>query len=268
MLPASNTKHAKLLRCPFDSTVFQLVQSDDGVSNGTALWLGAQCLSAYLAHSGVVKPGMRALELGGGVGLTALCLAHLGCSSIITSDLPWVISTCLAKNIENNVSQLRPGSGQILVRELDWTVPPDRWRWDHPTIIASPTCSPPSAEQQLPYPFDLIVSADTIYDLALVTPFLRTLHALCTLSVAASGSSSAPVVFICVERRDPAVIDRTLEDASSVWGFSVTRVAPRKVSKALQKSAMNWDKADWEDVELFKLKLRADASLPDPTERR
>ncbi|KAJ6596833.1 hypothetical protein DFH09DRAFT_1132850, partial [Mycena vulgaris] len=254
MLPASTTKHAKLLVCPFASTVFQLAQSDDGVSNGTALWLGAQCLSAYLAYSGVVKQGMRAIELGGGIGLTSLCLSNLGCSAVVVTDLPWVITKCLAKNIENNISQLSPGSGEILVRELDWTVPPDRWLWDHPTIIASPVCSP-SAEQQLPYPFDLIVSADTIYDLALVTPFLRTLHALCTLSAAALSSSRAPMVFISLERRDPAVIDRALEEAS-VWGFTVNRVAPRKVSKALVKSGIKWDKEDWDDVEVWRLTLQ------------
>ncbi|KAJ7470706.1 hypothetical protein FB451DRAFT_1254581 [Mycena latifolia] len=255
MLPASHTKHSKLLVCPFASVVFRLVQSDDGLSNGTALWLGAQCLSAYLAHSGVVKPGMRALELGGGIGFSALCLATLGCN-IITSDLPGVVSTCLAKNIESNISQLPPGSGEILVRELDWTVPPDRWLWDHPTIIASPTSSP-AAQQQLPYPFDLIVSADTIYDMALVTPFLRTLHALCTLSGAALSSSRAPVVFICLERRDPAVIDRTLEEAS-IWGFTATRVPPRKVSKALIKSGFKWDKEDWDDVEIWRFTFRVE----------
>ncbi|KAJ7097981.1 hypothetical protein B0H15DRAFT_823677 [Mycena belliarum] len=251
MLPASHSKHSKLLLCPFASTVFRLVQSDDGVSNGTALWLGAQCLSAYLAYAGVVKPGMRALELGGGIGLSALCLANLGCTTI-TTDLPVVISTCLARNIENNVSQLGPGSGAVCVRELDWTVPPERWLWDHPTIIASQTCSLAVHQQQLAHPFDLIISADTIYDMALVTPFLRTLHALCTLSVAALSSSRVPVIYLCLERRDSAVIDRTFDEAST-WGFTATRIAPRKLSKALVKSGLKWDREDWDGVEIWKL---------------
>ncbi|KAJ7452482.1 hypothetical protein B0H11DRAFT_2073662 [Mycena galericulata] len=255
MLPASTTKHSKSLPCPFASTVFDLAQSDDGVSNGTALWLGAQCLSAYLAHSGAVKPGMHAIELGAGIGLTALCLAYLGCDTV-TSDLPWVISTCLAKNIENNRSRLPPDAGDIQVRELDWTVPPDQWVWDNETIIASPDIFPPLVGQQLPHAFDLIVSSDTIYSAALVTPFLRTLHTLCTLSLASSPSTRTPVVFICLERRDSAVIDRTLEEAKNIWGFNVTRVAPRKVSKALGKSGMKWDKEDWEGVELWKLMLQ------------
>ncbi|KAF7338342.1 hypothetical protein MVEN_02059700 [Mycena venus] len=255
MLPASQTKDSKLLACPIASSVFLLAQSDDGVSNGTALWLGAQCLSAYLTHSAVVKPGMRAIELGSGIGLTALSLARLGCNTIAT-DLPWVISSCLEKNIENNISQLPPGSGEVSVRELDWRVPPDQWVWDHETIIASPTYSPPELKlQQLTNGMDLIVTADTIYLSDLVTPFLRTLHALCTLSLAASSSPRAPVVFICLERRDPEVTDRTLQEAKHM-GFVVTRITQHKVSKALGKSGFKWNKDDWEGVELWKLTFR------------
>ncbi|KAJ7172535.1 hypothetical protein C8R46DRAFT_1086320, partial [Mycena filopes] len=251
MLPATNTKGLPVLRCPFPSasTVFELHQSDDGSSNGTALWLGAQCLSAYLVHSAIVKQGMRAIDLGSGIGLTALTLAHLGCNTIAT-DLPTVISSCLAKNVENN----RPnGPGEIRVRELDWTVPPDRWVWDDDTLIASPACSTLATDhgtaQQSPY-FDIIVSADTIYAPS-STPFLRTLHALC-----ASSAPRRPVVLICIERRDPAVIDRFIEEAQSIWGFVVTRVPPRKLSKALEKSGFKWAKDDWDGVELYKLMYR------------
>ncbi len=116
---------------------------------------------------------MRAIELGIGLGLTPLGLARLG-SNIIATDLPWVISSCLSKNIENNISRLPPGSGEVLVRELDWTVLPEQWVWDHETIIASPTYSPSGSElQQLTYGLDLILTADTIYSSDLVTPFLR-----------------------------------------------------------------------------------------------
>lgn len=62
LLPATHTKQSKFLTIPIVSSVFQLAQSDDGVSNGTALWLGAQCLSAYLTHSAVIKPGAPSLN--------------------------------------------------------------------------------------------------------------------------------------------------------------------------------------------------------------
>ncbi|KAI6011626.1 hypothetical protein EDC04DRAFT_767418, partial [Pisolithus marmoratus] len=48
-LPAHQTKHLPTLTYPFICSTFHLAQSSDGTSNGTALWLGAQLLSAYLA---------------------------------------------------------------------------------------------------------------------------------------------------------------------------------------------------------------------------
>jgi len=75
--PAHLTKHISLLSYPFASSIFALSQLDNGHSNGTALWLGGQCLSMYLAqmHS-KFKPlnrsrPPRAIELGSGIGLTA-----------------------------------------------------------------------------------------------------------------------------------------------------------------------------------------------------
>lgn len=65
LLPAHATKHLSVLQ--YNS--FTLVQTDDGKSNGTALWLGAQVLSAYLSTLSV-SPG-RAIELGSGIGLSA-----------------------------------------------------------------------------------------------------------------------------------------------------------------------------------------------------
>ena len=102
-LPAHLTKHLPVLQYYFASSQsrFTLQQRDGGHSNGTALWLGGQCLSSYLvdiarkavllkkklATPSVVEgqlggsssnvqhastfPRLRAIELGSGVGLTA-----------------------------------------------------------------------------------------------------------------------------------------------------------------------------------------------------
>jgi hypothetical protein len=74
--PAHHTKHLRSLDYPFLGHRFVLTQQQDGASTGTALWLGAQCLSAYLAT--VHKPSRhtrpRALELGSGIGLAAFVL--------------------------------------------------------------------------------------------------------------------------------------------------------------------------------------------------
>jgi len=63
--PAHQTKSEKILKY----SGYSLRQSDDGVTNGTTLWLGGQILSAYLPTL-KIRPG-KAIELGSGVGLSA-----------------------------------------------------------------------------------------------------------------------------------------------------------------------------------------------------
>jgi hypothetical protein len=88
--PAHHTKHLPVLAYPFNNVAFHLVQRDDGVSNGTALWLGAQVLSIYLSAEFKGKSRKtietatdnnalvlhdtahpKVVELGSGIGLTA-----------------------------------------------------------------------------------------------------------------------------------------------------------------------------------------------------
>jgi protein N-lysine methyltransferase METTL21D len=81
-LPAHQTTHLDTIHC---SNNFILLQKHNGTSTGNVLWLGAQCLSAYLAtvHKSItlnpstlhIRP--RLLELGSGTGLTALVVVYL-----------------------------------------------------------------------------------------------------------------------------------------------------------------------------------------------
>lgn len=276
--PAQDTKHLAVLSYPFLDARFSLRQLDDGQANGTALWLGAQCLSLYLPsllsspRTHHTNPRPAALDLGSGIGLTALALRSLGCD-VLATDTEQVISSVLRTNILNNPPPSTASPGAIQIRELDWTISPRDWDWSHPSAIASrsPRAHPSSADSHaistapnasLRPPFDLIVSSDTIYSPALVTPLLRTLHAVSTQSIAA-GASRPPPVYLCIERRDSAVIDRALTEASTVWGFAVEHVPHRKLAKAMAKGGLRWARDDWEGVELWKLVLKR-SSFPEP----
>ncbi|KXN85462.1 Methyltransferase-like protein 22 [Leucoagaricus sp. SymC.cos] len=263
--PAHTTKHVPVLRYPFVNLIFHLSQSQNGESNGTALWLGAQCLAAYLAesharYSSSQRPP-RAIELGSGIGLTALALSSLGWD-VVATDTPHVIISVLNNNIRNNQQVLPPGSGHIVLRELDWLVQPGEWLWDHPDIIASraPSLSPSPefvdrSTTLLAPLYDLIYTADTIYDTALVTPLLRSLHVISALSAAAHPTSRAPPILLCLERRDPALVEHFIQEAAATWHFFLERVPHRKFAKAVQKHNPHWTKEDWEGVELWKLRL-------------
>lgn len=205
-------------------------------------------------------------------------LASLGWD-VLATDTPNVIATVLSRNVLQNVAALPPDSGSIETRELDWTVKPEKWTWDDDKVIASaaredsqaPTNSDlksslhqVDSSLQFPGPpFDLIVTSDTVYSPELARPLLRTIHALCDASRQRSAAHTrCPPVYLCIERRDPGLIDRTLAEAASVWGFSVVRIPHKKVAKAMEKGGVNWDGEDWEGIEIWKLTLVANAVLP------
>ncbi|KAI0318641.1 hypothetical protein OF83DRAFT_1056493 [Amylostereum chailletii] len=259
--PAHETKHISLLPYPFLSSSFSLLQLDDGRSNGTALWLGAQCLSLFLVQlysrpKSVSTARPRALELGSGIGLSALALASIGWD-VLATDTTHVISSTLSNNVTTNSAHLPLLSGDIQVRELDWTVPPDNWNWQHPVSIAShsfPLTPEDTATSALRPPFDLIISSDTLYTSQLVQPLFRTLHAAASRSLTPSGRSVP--VYLCIERRDSDLIDKALADAQHIWGFSVDRIPHRKVVKAMEKGGLKWSPDQWDGVEIWKLQLK------------
>ncbi|TFK76531.1 hypothetical protein BDN72DRAFT_755954 [Pluteus cervinus] len=254
MLPAHHTKHLPFLTYSFPpaNASFHLAQSDSGHANGTGLWLGGQCLALYLA-SLPVPASARAIELGSGIGLTALALSSLGWH-VLATDIPYVLSSVLARNISTNVSQLPPHAGVIQSRVLDWTVAPSDWLWDNPLSVASPAASSSCPNDNLlKPPFSLICSADTVYAPELVEPLLRAFHHLATQSFAISGHS--PPIYLCIERRDPLLVDRLLADAKTAWQFNVNRIPHHKVSKAMKKGALSWEPSEWESIEIWKLTL-------------
>lgn len=185
----------------------------------------------------------------------SLALSSLGWD-VLATDIPPVISTVLATNIQNNLS---PSSGLIQIRELDWTVPPHDWIWDNDKAISSQHTSSPSQLSNsinlLNPPYDLICAADTVYVPSLVQPLLRTLHALCKLSVTASAGSRSPPIYICIERRDPALVDSLLSEARTTWGFLVVRIPHRRLVKAMEKGRVAWAKEEWEGIEIWKMTL-------------
>ena len=112
----------------------------------------------------------------------------------------------------------------------------------------------PTPDLALQPPFDLILSADTVYTHELIAPLLRVIHALSTASHALSHRY--PFALVCVERRDPSVLDAFLAEARSTWNFSVERIPRTKLAKSLEKGGLNWDSSDWDGVEIWKLRLK------------
>ncbi|KAJ4480668.1 hypothetical protein C8J55DRAFT_428475 [Lentinula edodes] len=277
MQPAHETKHQSTLEYSFSPQLTlhlaQKSHSDDYSSigtTGTTLWLGSQCLSAYIAQ--YHKPSRntsnaRAIELGSGIGLSALVLSALGYSTVYATDTKLVISSVLARNIESNFHVAAKPGREILVRELDWHVSPENWNWDNDCAIASNTPQSSDGTNVLSSPFNLIITSDTVYEESIVEPLLRTLHALslqslaaCKLESKSSRPPCSPLILLCLERRDPAFIDSVLSSARDQWSFSTEQVPKRKLAKVMQKHVggrEKWESSqtEWEGVEIWKLLL-------------
>jgi len=136
--------------------------------------------------------------------LFRLTLASLGWD-VVATDLPDVIGSVLNQNVGDNSHLV---AGTISVRELDWMVEPEHWSWVDAKSVSSPSF-PKDPPIEIPHgpPFDLIVTSDTVYIPQLAEPLLRTIHALASLS---SAEGKSPLILLCFERRDPLLIDRTL----------------------------------------------------------
>jgi len=252
--PAHSTKHIQTLVYEFNSQfVFNLFQSQDGVSNGTALWLGGQILACYLAslYHDSKHPPRRAIELGAGVGLASLVVGAMG-GEVLATDSACILYSVLRRNILSNTSQLSSAT-RIQARELDWTVPSDRWTWTDPNSITSPSSPTPTPgnDDLLKPPFDIIFTADTVYSAELVQPLLDTILSLARLSTIASRP---PPCYLCLERRDPQLVDTFLNRAREM-DFNASRIPYQKLKRCLEKAGIQWPKEDWASVELWKLQL-------------
>ncbi|KAF9246209.1 hypothetical protein BU15DRAFT_40104 [Melanogaster broomeanus] len=268
-LPAHHTKHLSTLRYTFHGHTFHLNQRDDGISNGTALWLGAQILSAYLANelkASRVRMRVgeqrrpRAVELGSGIGLTSLVLCSLG-YDVLATDTTHVCDSVLRHNITANLQHLPSDAGSIQVRVLDWNIHSDRWQWNDPMRITpdgNPSNESGEPEKLLGPPFDLIVSSDTLYDASLIDPFFHTMSALSAFSLLHCQTPTfmpqkPPLVLLALERRDPQLIDRALSRSP----VTLTQVPTKKLRKALERAGMSWDTEVWEGVEVWRGSLKS-----------
>ncbi|KAL7266798.1 hypothetical protein RUND412_010640 [Rhizina undulata] len=260
LIPSHKTKSTPLLHYPIlpTSLVLTLTQSDTAENTtGSTLWLGSQLLSLYLTDiyykakslPAQARRNPRAIELGAGVGLTSLVLASLG-FDVLATDLPVVIKTVLSANVTRNKDTvmswgLKEGreTGEVVVGELDW------YSADEDLEDSREEARSGVAEG---YPFDLIVTSDTLYHESLIMPLLQTLRAL---SRASRMGKKFPLILLGLEKRDPWLIAVALEKARSM-GFECRKILPETLEKVMRTAGVMWQSEDWEGVEIWKWKFK------------
>ena len=157
--------------------------------------------------------------------------------------------------------------GSVQVRILDWTIPPEDWTWDSPNAIAGSTVSTPdkqgvsecASEETLKPPFDLIVTSDTVYNAALTTPLLRTLHHILQLSQPTPPKRlkhAFPPMYVALENRDPEHTSAFFKEAQDKWSLVSKRIPSARVRRGMSRSSLGeWRSEDWNGVQIWQLVL-------------
>ncbi|KNZ62621.1 uncharacterized protein VP01_1247g3 [Puccinia sorghi] len=200
-------------------------------------------------------------------GLLSVSLSALG-YTVLATDIEPTLTEILAPNVRQWMhGESSGGAGRISTCFLDWNLGPD-WRSieaafsggtdrfqgevptsnhvneSHGAVSGAPLRTTLDTGSDEALPIDLIVSADTVYAVELVSPLLV------TISVLSARSPKPPVIYIALERRDPCLINTFFQLAREM-GFKSVQVDASRLRKIVE--GMQWSEEDWEAVEVWKL---------------
>ena len=147
---------------------------------------------------------------------------------MIATDIPQVIESVLQRNINDGLAVIEEGGIEVI--PVDWTQVLSNGL---PILLKGRK-------------IDIITTSDTFYAPHLLVPLLETLHAV------SLESSTQPVIYVGLERRDPGLIDRAMEEARAM-GLKLNRIDGGRVEKLMIDAG--WEVEEWDDVEIWKGKF-------------
>jgi predicted nicotinamide N-methyase len=154
-------------------------QASDG-DTGIAVWDAAVFLAKFFESNARLISQRRVLELGCGLGLCGIAALHAGASSVIFTDLGYILETT-RRNIRENC--IADPSAQII--ELDW-FNPEQSSIDWSSV-------------------DIIIASDIIWLEHLIEPLVKTL-------LRATGPKTE--IIISNQRRSEKVLTRFMESVA------------------------------------------------------
>ncbi|KAL3425068.1 hypothetical protein PVAG01_04349 [Phlyctema vagabunda] len=132
---------------------------------GTAFTMSkelAPLKTQYLSHLFHDSQLPRVLELGSGTGLVGLAASAIWRCHVLLSDLPEICSN-LARNIDENIEEIRTRGGDASCQALDWTLAPSN---DSRYDFSLPELGENSSEIgfQSSQMHQVVIAADSLYD--------------------------------------------------------------------------------------------------------
>ncbi|CAK4075303.1 unnamed protein product [Aphanomyces euteiches] len=192
----------------------QVVQDPSSHVLGSTVWDSAKCFLKFVEKNRArfdvsrlkrKKGGVVSVcELGAGLGLAGMALAKLGFIVVLTDVapvLPW-----LHENVALNFTSTERAE-RVFVAEYGWGTPP--------TLLTPP--------------YDMIVCADVVYEVACVKPLVKSILALATRKT---------IIYLTNERRTQAVQDELMRYLNEyfVWTRLPTDVLDDEYTKGLFNS--------------------------------
>ncbi|OQR93241.1 dimethyladenosine transferase [Achlya hypogyna] len=198
-----NTHWADAIRFVFCGEPITLVQDPKSSVLGSTVWDSSKVFMKFIekqregrfalsvAQHKRKKERISVVELGAGCGLAGISFAKLGYDVVLTDVGP--VLQWLQTNVETNFTEAE-SEGRVFVREYSWGTPCDGIK---ALLPATP-------------PFDIVLCADVLYDVAAVKPLIQSILAL---------SNRKSVIYIANERRSPATRAEFLRylEAEFVW---------------------------------------------------
>ncbi|ORZ40314.1 putative methyltransferase-domain-containing protein [Catenaria anguillulae PL171] len=131
--------------CESHVSTFEHQRAISGGTTGLKTWPAALAFAEYLLVNPALVRGQRVLELGSGVGMLGLVIAHLGANQVMMTDFHSEVLKMLQANINEYKDKNPDSTTDLQVRPLDWFA-----------------CATPESVQSMTP--EVLLCADTVYD--------------------------------------------------------------------------------------------------------
>ncbi|KAI7282904.1 hypothetical protein KC345_g3246 [Hortaea werneckii] len=208
-------------------------------TTGAAVWQSSVRASEWLAHaenvlftSGLLTGESLVLELGSGISALVPCILARRVRQVVATDQQHVLKL-LQQNIDKNLQTHQTGTRKNVAEYSRHRVQALALDWEEDDIPKQLSAN------DLGIGVDVVLACDTLYNYALIEPFVQTCVEICRSRQAhreQTGSETRPTACVIVQQlRQAEVFEQWLE--TSLRHFDVWRIPNDSLSDGLREGS-------------------------------
>ncbi|KAI7359675.1 hypothetical protein KC320_g319 [Hortaea werneckii] len=208
-------------------------------TTGAAVWQSSVRASEWLAHaenvlftSGLLTGDSLVLELGSGISALVPCILARRVRQVVATDQQHVLKL-LQQNIDKNLRTQQTGTRKKVAEVSQHRVQALALDWEEDDIPKQLSAN------DLGSGVDVVLACDTLYNYALIEPFVQTCVEICRSRQAhreQSASDTRPTACVIVQQlRQAEVFEQWLE--TSLRHFDVWRIPNDSLSDGLREGS-------------------------------